>query len=83
MITLIYNAPDRVIKIKITGKIVEYSDSIDHKEYILFENLIKGVELNKWLEKVTSLDTEEDISKEIKHDLGKQGFSLIKELKNV
>jgi len=80
MIIQAYDTIDRVVKVRITGKLVEYSDSVDYPTYLEFSRLIKNEEeLAKWEERLQALDTEEDIAKEVSDDMKKFGHKLIEE----
>jgi len=81
MIIQAYETVDRVVKVKITNKLVEYSDSVDYPRYVLFKKLIKHPsELSKWEERLQALNSEKEIAEEIKEDMKKFGCKLIKEI---
>ena len=81
MIIQIFNAQDRVVKIKVIQKEVYYSDSINYPNYIPFLHLLKNKNaVADWNNRLKELKTEKEIADEILYDMKRLGYKLIKEI---
>lgn len=81
MIIQVFNANERVVKIKIIGKDILYSDSVDYRTYVPFIHLLKNAQaIQEWTKRIKELKTEQQIADEIRLDMKKFGFKLIKEM---